>query len=150
MRVLGGCWGFLTGYLDDRIIFDVMDYLVWLQGRYPESFVSISSLEVCQECGVLHGSAWRRLMVLERIIGWQGNLWCHGLPCLTSRKIPWKFSVNIFIRSVSRMGDSSWGYLEDNDGSWEETWRSKSSMMSWVTMFDPKEDTLKVLFWYLY
>ena len=111
MEVPGGHWRFLTGYLDDRVIFDVIDYLVWPKGRYPESFVSISSLEVCQECGVLHGSAWRRLMVLERIIGWQGNLWCHGLQCLTPKKIPWKFRVNIFIRSVSRMGGSFMGVL---------------------------------------
>ena len=37
----------------------------------------------------------------------------HGWPCLTLRKIPRKFCVDIFIRSVSRKVGPSWGYLED-------------------------------------
>ena len=34
------------------VILDVMDDLILPQGRYPESFVLISLLEVCQEWGV--------------------------------------------------------------------------------------------------
>ena len=33
LGVLGGSWRFLTGDLEDRVILDVMDYLVWPQGR---------------------------------------------------------------------------------------------------------------------
>ena len=35
---------FLTGDLEDRVIFDVIDVLGRHQGSYPESFVSISLL----------------------------------------------------------------------------------------------------------
>ena len=41
-RVLGGCWGFLMGHLEDRVILDTMDDLGEPQGSYPEGFVSLS------------------------------------------------------------------------------------------------------------
>ena len=40
--VLGGCLGFLTGDMEDRVIFDTMDDLGGPQGSYPEGFVSLS------------------------------------------------------------------------------------------------------------
>ena len=44
------------------------------QGRYPENFVLISQLQVCQEGGVKKGGSWRTLRVLEhRHLG-------HGHP----------------------------------------------------------------------
>ena len=46
------------------VILDVMDDLILPQGRYPESFVLISLLEVCQEWGVLCGGNWRTLRFL--------------------------------------------------------------------------------------
>ena len=48
--VLGGRWGFLTGDTEDRVI-DIMNDVFLPQGRYPENFVLISLLEVCQEGG---------------------------------------------------------------------------------------------------
>ena len=66
---------------------------------------------------------------------WQEN-WRTGSslmswnPCLTPRKILWKFCVDIFIKSVSRMGGPLWGYLEDVEGSWQENWRTSSSLIS--------------------
>ena len=51
------------------VIPDVMDDLILPQGRYPESFMLISLLEVCQEWGVLHGGTWRTLRVPD---------WTHG------------------------------------------------------------------------
>ena len=39
------------GYLEDRVILDIMDDHILAPGRYPESFVLISLLEVCQEGG---------------------------------------------------------------------------------------------------
>ena len=44
--------GFLTGDMEDRVIPDVMNDVFLSQGRYPENFVLISQLEVCQEGGV--------------------------------------------------------------------------------------------------
>ena len=40
--VLGGCWGFLTIDLEDRVILDTMDDLWGPQGSYPEGFMSLS------------------------------------------------------------------------------------------------------------
>ena len=49
--VLGGCSWFLSGDVVDRVIPDVMNDVLLLQGKYPENFVLISQLEVCQEGG---------------------------------------------------------------------------------------------------
>ena len=46
---MGGCCGFLTGDLEDMVIRDVMDDHILAPERYPENFVLISILEVCQE-----------------------------------------------------------------------------------------------------
>ena len=84
----GGIWGlqgFLTGDLEDRVILDIMDHLWGPQRRYPESFMLISLLEVCQEPPVLDGGTWRMLRVPDR--------WLWGTP----RNISWKFCVIIFI-----------------------------------------------------
>ena len=48
------------------------------------------------------------------------------------------------------LGGQEGGYLEDIEGSWSETWRTWLFLMSWMMFPYPKEDTLKVLFWYLY
>ena len=37
--------------MEDMVIPDVMNDVVFPQGRYPEHFVLISQLEVCQEGG---------------------------------------------------------------------------------------------------
>ena len=47
--------GFMTGDMEDRVIPDVMNHVFLPQGRYPENFVLISQLEVCQEGGVKKG-----------------------------------------------------------------------------------------------
>ena len=38
---LGGCKGFLTGDLEDGVIFDILNHVSRLLGRYPESLVKI-------------------------------------------------------------------------------------------------------------
>ena len=48
------------------------------------------------------------------------------------------------------MGGQEGGYLEDIEGSWPETWRTRLFLTSWMTFFYPKENTLKVSCWYLY
>ena len=123
-----------------------MSWIIFLcQGRYPENFVLISLLEVRQEGGYLEDieGSWPETWRTESFL----TSW---IIFFTPRKIPWKFRVDISIRSVSRMGGQEGGYLEDVNGSWPETWRSGSSLTSWMMMFDPKEDTLKVSCWYLY
>ena len=40
---------FLTRDMDDGIIVDIMNDVLLPQGRYPEKFMMISQLEVCQE-----------------------------------------------------------------------------------------------------
>ena len=47
--------------MEDMVIPDVMDDLILTQGRYTESFMLISLLEVCQEWGVKKGGTWRTL-----------------------------------------------------------------------------------------
>ena len=47
--------------MEDRVIPDVMNDVFLLQGRYPENFVLISQLEVCQEGVVKKGGTWRML-----------------------------------------------------------------------------------------
>ena len=164
----------------------------------------ISLLEVCQKWGVKKGGTWRMLRVSDWRHGGQGHPWCHGwcffnlrkIPWkfrvdifirsvsgmegsrrgvlgghwgfligdledwvifdvmddvfFTLRKIPWKFRVDIFIRSVSGMGGQEGGYLEDVEGSWPETWRTGSSLTLWMYLVDPKDHILKILCWYLY
>ena len=45
--------------MEDMVIPDVMDDLILPQGRYPESFMLTSLLEVCQEGRVLNRGTWR-------------------------------------------------------------------------------------------
>ena len=53
--------------MDDMVISDVMNDILLPRGRYPENFVLISQLEVCQEGGVKKGGTWRTL----RVPGWR-------------------------------------------------------------------------------
>ena len=50
-----------------------MDDLDRIQGRYPENFVLISQLEVCQEGGVKKGGTWGTLGVPDRRHGGHGH-----------------------------------------------------------------------------
>ena len=59
--VLRGHCGFLTGDMEDLVIPDLMNDVFLPLGRYPENFMLISQLEVCQEGGVKKGGTWRTL-----------------------------------------------------------------------------------------
>ena len=63
---------FLTRDMEDRVILDVINDVFLPQGRYPENFVLISQLEVCQEAGVKKGGIWRTLRVPDRRHGGLG------------------------------------------------------------------------------
>ena len=73
MGILGGRQGFLTGDMEDMVIPDVMNNVFLPQGRYPENFVLISQLEVCQEGGVKKWGTWRTLGVPDLRHGGQGH-----------------------------------------------------------------------------
>ena len=48
------------------------------------------------------------------------------------------------------MGDQEGRNMEDVEGSGLDTLRKGSSLMSWMMLFYPKEDTLKISFGYVY
>ena len=59
--------------MEDRVIPDVMYHVYLLLGRYPENFVLLSLLEVCQEGGVKKGGTWRTLRARDQRHGGQGH-----------------------------------------------------------------------------
>ena len=52
--------------MEDRVILDVMNDSFLPQVRFPEIFVLISQLEVCQEEGVKKGGTWRMVRVPDK------------------------------------------------------------------------------------
>ena len=66
-----GLWPISLAF--NLIILQSMYDLDTLQGRYPENFVLISQLEVCQEGGVKKGGTWRTLRVPDQRNGGQGH-----------------------------------------------------------------------------
>ena len=122
----GGCWRFLTGDMEDKVILGIRDDLCRPQGTYPESFRPSSEFlsEIWQfwsKCltrvvervvervpawlgGVKKGGAWRTLGVPDRTNGGQGHSWRHEWCFFTPRKIPWKFCVDISIRGMAGRG----------------------------------------------
>ena len=95
--VLGGCWGFLTRDMADRVIPDVMKDVLLPKVRYPENFMLISQWKVCQEGGVKKRGTWRTVRVPDRSHGWQDSSWFYEWCSVTLRNISWKFQINIFI-----------------------------------------------------
>ena len=63
----------LIGDMCNMVIPDIMNDVFLPQGRYPENFVLISQLEVCQEGGVKKGGTWRTLRVPDQRHGGQGH-----------------------------------------------------------------------------
>ena len=60
--------------MEVRVIYDIMNDVFLPQGRYPENFVLISLLEVCQEGGgVKMGGTWRMLGVSDQRHEGQGH-----------------------------------------------------------------------------
>ena len=55
--------------MEDMVIPDVMNDVFLPQGRYPENYVLIYQLEVCQEGRVKKKDTWRMLSVCA---------WKHG------------------------------------------------------------------------
>ena len=71
------------------------------------------------------------------LMSWRIKLW----PQEDNRKIS---GLYLYWKCVRKWGLRR-GDLEVVEGTWPETWRTWSSLMSWMTFFYPREDTLKVL-----
>ena len=59
--------------MEDRVIPDIVNDVFLPQGRYPENFVPISLLELCQEGGVKKVGTWRMLGVPDPGNGGRGH-----------------------------------------------------------------------------
>ena len=59
--------------MDGTVIPDVKNYVPLPQGRYPENFMLISQLEVCQEGGSKEEITWRTLRVPDCRHGGHGH-----------------------------------------------------------------------------
>ena len=59
--------------MEDMVIPDIMNDVFLPKGRYPENFMLISQLEVCQEGGSKEESTWRMLRVLDQRHGEHGH-----------------------------------------------------------------------------
>ena len=49
--------------MDNIVVPDIINYVFLPQIRYPENFVLVSQLKMCQEGGVKKGSTWKTLRV---------------------------------------------------------------------------------------
>ena len=132
--ILGGCWWFLTGYLDDGVILDVkychdMWFLTCIQNFSSLAWIGSVSRTPCPR-----SHTWRMLMVPDRTLGGWGYPWRHGSSWYMVLDLCAKFQLSSMIRSVSRTPYPLSPYLEDVDGSWLETWRMGSFLTSWVVI----------------
>ena len=132
------------------ILLDIQIFLYIQFLTCVPNFNIITGLKVCQEPPRHHqwlGGYWGFLT---------GDMKVIGDPCHHNCSLCWildlctKFQHSSMIRSVSRTNCPWWGYLEDAEGSWQETWRTGSSLLSWMTLVEPKDHILKVSCHYLY
>ena len=128
--VLGGYWGLLTGDLEERVIhYVIVDAL-----KISRSYLNWKCVK---NGGMLYGGTWRTLKVPEWRLGAKCHMLGHWWSYFTPKKVTWKCCVHIFIRSVSRVGGPLWGYSEETEGSWLETWRTASSIIALMVPFYP-------------
>ena len=59
--------------MEDMVIPEVMDDLILTKGRYSESFMLISLLEVCQEWEVKMGGTWMTWKLPDQRLGGHGH-----------------------------------------------------------------------------
>ena len=101
--VLGKCWGHLTRDMDNRFIPDVLKDIFY-PNECTLKFLCWYLYWRCIRKGGQKGGTWRTLSDPDQRYGWQGHSWRLEWCSFTLRNIPWKFCVNISIRSVSRRG----------------------------------------------
>ena len=106
------------------------------QRKLPWTFgADISIGSVSWRGGVKKGGTWRTMRVPDQRHGWQSHSWCHEWCSFTSRKITWKFCVDISIRSVSgrRVKKGvTWRMLRALD--WRHGWQGHSWLVEWCSI----------------
>ena len=111
-----GSDGLLTRDLENMVILDFMDYLFISEGMFSICFISIYIyIRSVSKKGILRLGMQRKFRVPYRKLEGCGNPWCHGWSYLTTRKIAWKFCVDIFIMKYVTNWWSIIVYLEDAD-----------------------------------
>ena len=98
--ILRGRSSFLTGYLEDEVILDIVDlHDIWFLTCVP-NFSSLAWLEVPQEPPRPRSHTWRTLKVPDwRLEGW-GHPWRHGSSWYVITHICAKFKLSSITRSV--------------------------------------------------
>ena len=93
---------FLTGYLKDGVILDIMDWHDMIFLTCVPNLSSVAWLEVCQEPPILEVHTLRMLMVPDWILGWWGHSGHHGSSWYMILDLCTKFQLSSMNRSVSR------------------------------------------------
>ena len=132
--ILGGRWRFLTGYLEDGVILDIMDcHVIWFLTCVP-NFSSLAWIEVCQEPPILKvilGGRWRFLTgYLEDGVIFD-IMDCHDKWFFTC--VP-NFGALAWIEVCQEPPPSSKSYFEDVEGFWLDTWWVGSFFTTWIVM----------------
>ena len=105
---------------------------------------------MCQEAPCHHqwlGGHWG---FLTKDMEDMGHLWPHNCFWHWTSDVCTKFQLSSMIKSVSRTPCPWWEYLEDVESSWQETWRTGSSLTSWMYLVETKDHILKVSCQYLH
>ena len=135
-----------------RVILDVLDVMGRPQGSYAKvscKYISYWLRYLLNKVIMPTNSKLTKILhVMDRPQGSYADSFVSIL-FFTLREIIWKFGVNIFIWSVSRMGFKKGGDLEDVEGSWHKTLRTGSSKTLCMYLLDPKDHILKDLCHYL-
>ena len=71
--VLGGCWGFLTGDMEDRVIPDVMNDVFYPKEDTLKILCQYRYWKCVRKAGVKKGGTLRTLRVPDRRLGGQGH-----------------------------------------------------------------------------
>ena len=137
--ILGGRWRFLTGVLEDGVIFDVLAH--WYHGSSLYSILYLcakfqlsSIIRSVSRTPHPWSHTWRTLKVPDWRLGGWGHPWRHGSSWYVILDLCTKFQLSSMFRSASRTPPSSKSYLEEFDGSWLEIWRMGSSLMLWMVL----------------
>ena len=115
-KLLGGCWWFLTGYLENCVLFDSMDrHNLSFLSCLP-IFISLAWKEVHQE----HSHTKRILMVPDWSFGGLDHLWYQMLHHESTLSVILQFYADFQLHNMIKSASRIWSYLEDVDGSWLE------------------------------
>ena len=136
--LLGGHWRFLK-----KSWMTGSSLISWMFFYPREDTLKVS-------CWYLYGKCVKKGGYLENVDGFWPETWRTGSSLMSwmifssPKKDTLKVSCWYLYGMCVRKGGQEWGYLEDVEGYWPETWRKGSSLMSWMTLVDLKDHILKV------